>query len=53
MQSLITKRFYFKQFNLPQVRSGAATPGQSKPGSDSKQGVLHIPLSYRISGASS
>ena len=32
---------------------GATTPGQSGPGSDGNEGVLHIPQSSSITGASS
>ena len=32
--------------------SGATTPDQSGPGSDSNEGVLHIPQSSSITGAS-
>ena len=49
----MTKQFHFKQFTLAYLRSlvlfdtetlsGATTPGQSGPGSDDKEGVLHIP----------
>ena len=32
--------------------SGATTPGQSGPGSDGNEGVLHIPQSSSIAGTS-
>ena len=32
--------------------SGATTPSQSEPGSDGNEGVLRIPHSSRITGAS-
>ena len=32
--------------------SGATTPGQSGPGSNSNKGVLRIPQSYSIAGTS-
>ena len=31
--------------------SGATTPGQSRPGSDGKEGALHILQSFSITGA--
>ena len=34
------------------IVSGATTPGQSEPGSDSNEGVLRIPQSFIITGAS-
>ena len=38
----------------PQIRllSGTTTPGHSGPGSDGNEGVLHIPQSSSITGAS-
>ena len=38
----------------PQIgpSSGATTPGQSEPGSDGNEGVLRIPQSSSITGAS-
>ena len=45
-----------KQFSsiwsIDTVLSGAATPGQSGPGSDGKEGVLHIPQSSSSTGTS-
>ena len=35
------------------ILSDATTPGQSGPGSDGNKGVLHIPQSFSITGASS
>ena len=60
----MSKQFYFKQFSLAlstqfssswpieRILSGATTQGQSGPGNDSNEGVLHIPQSSRITRAS-
>ena len=60
----MSKQFFFKQFSLALVHnfssiwlidrtlSGATTPGQSGPGSDGNEGVLHIPQSSSITEAS-
>ena len=59
----MSRQFYFKQFSLAKLQfssiglidrtlSGATTPGQSGPGSDGNEGVLRIPQSSSISGAS-
>ena len=60
------KQFYFKQFNLTFVYTqfkyeqfyltnmtqlGAITPGQSRPGSDGSEAVLHITQISNITGA--
>ena len=37
---------------IDRALSGATIPGQSGPGSDSNEGVLHIPLSFSITGTS-
>ena len=37
---------------IDRTLSGAATPGQSGPGSDVNKGVLHIPQSSSITGTS-
>ena len=37
---------------IDRVISGATTPGQSGPGSDANEGVLHIPQSSSIIGTS-
>ena len=37
---------------IDRTLSGATTPGQSKPGSDSNERVLHIPQSSSITGTS-
>ena len=37
---------------IDRILSGAATLGQSKPESNGNEGVLHIPQSYSITGAS-
>ena len=37
---------------IDRILSGATTPGQSGPGSDSNEGVLHIPQSFNITEAS-
>ena len=37
---------------VAETLSGATTPGQSAPGSDDNEGVLHIPQSSNITGAS-
>ena len=48
----MSKQFYFKPYSLAQghilVLSGATNPGQSGPGSDENERVLHIPESSRI-----
>ena len=36
---------------IDRTLSGATTPGQSGPGSDGNEGVLHIPHSSRLTGA--
>ena len=38
---------------IDRTLSGATTPGQSGPGSNGNQGVLHIPQISRITGDSS
>ena len=38
---------------IDRTLSGATTPGQSETGSDGNEGVLHIPQSSSITGASS
>ena len=59
----MSKQFYFKQFSLRNMRfssispidrtlSDATTPGQSGPGSDGNEKVLHIPQSSSITGSS-
>ena len=40
-------------FNTDRALSGATTPGQSGPGSDSNEGVLRIPQSSSTAGTSS
>ena len=37
---------------IDRTLSGATTPGQSRPGSDSNEGVLHIPQIFSITEAS-
>ena len=37
---------------IDRILSGATTPGQSGPGSDCNEGVLHIPQSSSITGTS-
>ena len=37
---------------IDRALSGATTPGQSGPGSDDNEGVLHIPQSSSIAGTS-
>ena len=37
---------------IDRTLSGATTPGQSRPGSDGNEGVLHIPESSSITGTS-
>ena len=37
---------------IDKTLSGATTPGQSEPGSDSNEGVLHIPHNLSITGTS-
>ena len=37
---------------IDRTPSGATAPGQSGPGSNGKEGVLHIPQSSSITGAS-
>ena len=37
---------------IDKTLSGATTPGQSEPGSNSNKGVLRIPQSSNITGAS-
>ena len=37
---------------LDRTLSGATTPGQSGPGSNGNEGLLRIPQSYNITGAS-
>ena len=37
---------------IERILSGATTPSQSGPGSDGNEGVLQIPLSSSITGAS-
>ena len=49
--------FYFKEQSLVQFdpkigQPSATTPDQSEPGSDGNKGVLHIPQSASITGAS-
>ena len=39
-------------WHICRTRSGVTTPGQSGPGSDGNEGVLHIPQSSRIIGTS-
>ena len=57
----MSKQFYFKQFSLAYVQfssiwpidrtlSSNTSPGQSGPGSDGKEGVLHISRSSNITG---
>ena len=46
--SLNVKQFYLTHRTL----SDATTPGQSGPGSNGKEGVLYIPKSSSITGAS-
>ena len=61
----MSKQFCFNQFSLAQVHSlvlsdwpidrvlsGATTVGQSGPGTDGNEGVLHIPQSSSITGNS-
>ena len=36
---------------IDKTLSGATTPGQSEPGSNGNEGVLHIPQSSSITGA--
>ena len=37
---------------IDRTLSGATTPGQSVPGSDGNEGLLHIRQSFSVSGAS-
>ena len=37
---------------IDRALSGATTPGQSGPGSDGNEGVLHIPQSFSTAGTS-
>ena len=37
---------------IDRILSGATTPGQSEPGSDGSEGVLHIPQNSSITGTS-
>ena len=37
---------------IDKTLSGSTTPGQSRPGSDGKEGVLYIPQSSSITGTS-
>ena len=37
-------------WSLDRALSGATTPGQSWPGSDGNEGVIHIPQSSTITG---
>ena len=37
---------------IDRALSGATTPGQSGPGSDGNEGVLHMPQSSSIAGTS-
>ena len=50
----MSKQSYFKQFSLALVHilvlSSATTPSQSRPGSNSNEGVLHIPQRFSITG---
>ena len=48
--SLITQ--FSSIWSIDRTLSGATTPGQSEPRSDSYEGVLHIPQSSSITGAS-
>ena len=38
-------------WTIDRTLSGATTPGQSGPGSDGNEGVLHIPQSSSITGS--